>query len=467
MRGWIVPTLLTAMYALAGCGRTESGLADWSRGLGGGDRPGLDGVEGDRRPDAAGQDRLDALPESPALADYLAYAALHSPALEAAFNRWRAAAEGPVQAGALPDPRLTYKRYIEEVETRAGPQRNALQIAQMFPWFGKLDLAEQAADQAAQVARQRYEAEKLALFQRVKDAYYEYYYLARAIGIADENVTLLTNLEKVVRIRYAAATAGHPDLIRLQVELGKVADRLRSLKDMRAAAMARLVAAAGLPVGTMRPTPKEIRSPRPDLDDETLIAWALAHSPLLKADQAEIVRRQTQVDLARKAYWPDVTLGVTWIDTSHSGGGMPIDDGKDPVIAMLSVNLPIWYDKLAAGVRQSRYRKLAAVKARADRADKLAATVSRTAFQARDARAKIDLYERLLVPRATESLKVTTTAFGAGKAGFSDLIDAQRVLLEFRLIQQRAVADQAKHLAMLERLLGRQLPPGKPENEDD
>jgi len=460
MRGLIVSTVLLTAGALSGCGVGLTALAPPATG------PSAGLSVGDRRAEAPAQASPSPLPTEATLADYLEYAAVHSPALEAAFNRWRAAAEGPVQAGALPDPKLTYKRYIQEVETRAGPQRNALQIAQTFPWFGKLDLAERAADQAAQAARQRYEAEKLALFQRVKDAYYEYYYLAQAIGIADENVTLLTNLEKVVRIRYAAATAGHPDLIRLQVELGKVADHLRSLKDTRAPAMARLTAATGVPAGTDLPAPKEVRTPSPDLDDQTLIALAQAHNPLLKADQAEIERRQTQVDLARKAYWPDVTLGVTWIDTSHSVGGMPIDDGKDPVIAMLSVNLPIWRDKLAAGVRQSRYRKLAAVKARADRADKLAAAVSQTAFQARDARAKVDLYERLLVPRATESLKVTTTAFGAGKATFSDLIDAQRVLLEFRLTQQRAVADHGKNLAVLERLIGRTLPeaPGPPNN---
>ena len=452
MRGLIVSTMLLAASVLSGCGSGRIGPAPPAPGP----VPGPAGAG--RRPKAAEQAPRAALPADAKLADYLAYAALHSPALEAAFNRWRASAEEPAQASVLPDPKLTYQRYIQEVETRAGPQRNALQIAQKFPWFGKLDLAAQAADQAARAAGQRYEAEKLALFQRVKDAYYEYYYLARAIAIAAENVTLLTNLEKVVRMRYAANAAGHSDLIRLQVELGKIADHLRSLKDMRTPATVRLAAAASLPVDTALRAPKDIRTPEADLDDESLIARALAHSPLLKADQAEVARRQTQVSLARKAYWPDVTLGVTWIDTSHSVGGMPIDDGKDPVIAMLSVNLPIWRDKLAAGVRQSRYRKLAAVNARADRADKLAATVSRIAFQARDARAKIDLYERLLVPRASESLKVTTTAFGAGKAGFSDLIDAQRVLLEFRLTQQRALADHAKHLAALEALIGRRLP---------
>jgi len=454
MRGWIVSTLLGGLYTLTGCvpaevnmlGRAPTSARAASDALGGADTA------------EAGQGRLAALPADATLADYLAYAALHSPGLEAAFNRWRAAAEGHTQAGALPDPRLTYQRFIREVETRAGPQRNSLQIAQTFPWFGKRGLRARVADHAADAAWQHYEATRLTLFHRVKIAYYEYYYLARAVEIARENAALLTGLEAIVRTRYRHNLADHPDLIRLQVELGKVQDRVRSLTDMRSPAMARLAAATGLAVGTDLPAPRDLPTSRPDLKDGQLIAWAMASSPALKADDAKIARSKAEVALARKAYWPDVTLGVTWIDTSHSVGGMPIDDGKDPLVAMLSVNLPIWRDKLAAGVRQSRYAQLATVKARADRADRLAAQVSLISFKARDARAKIDLYERLLVPRATESLKVTTMAFSAGKAGFSDLIDAQRVLLEFRLTTERAGADHATHVAALEALIGRELP---------
>ena len=69
----------------------------------------------------------------------LTYAAYHNPELEAAFDRWKAALEKIPQVRALPDPRLTYAYYIENVETRVGPQRHRLDLSQTFPWFGKLD----------------------------------------------------------------------------------------------------------------------------------------------------------------------------------------------------------------------------------------------------------------------------------------------------------------------------------------
>jgi outer membrane protein TolC len=52
---------------------------------------------------------------------------------------------------------------------------------------------------------------------------------------------------------------------------------------------------------------------------------------------------------------------------------------------------------------------------------------------------------------------VAQKAFAAGRAGFLDLIDAQRTLLEFELAYERALADRAINLAELEMLAGREL----------
>ena len=54
------------------------------------------------------------------------------------------------QVKALPDPRFTYRYYIEEVETRVGAQRQAFELAQRFPWFGKLKLRGDAAFEASE-----------------------------------------------------------------------------------------------------------------------------------------------------------------------------------------------------------------------------------------------------------------------------------------------------------------------------
>ncbi len=50
---------------------------------------------------------LPSLNEESTISDYLEYAALNNPGLEAAFNRWKATLEKVPQVRALPDPRFT------------------------------------------------------------------------------------------------------------------------------------------------------------------------------------------------------------------------------------------------------------------------------------------------------------------------------------------------------------------------
>ncbi len=390
------------------------------------------------------------------LSDYLTYAALNNPGLEAAFNRWKAAVEAAPQAKSLPDPRFNYKYFIEEVETRVGPQRQSFGISQLFPWFGKLDLRGDVAGQAANAARQRYEAAKLKLFFEVKDAYYEYYYLAKSIAITKENVSLVKHLESVAQSRYKAAVGSHPDVIRAQVEMGKLEDRYRTLLDFQQPIVARLNSALNRPVEAHIPSPTEIQFDQVDVVDQELLARLITENPELKALDFEITQNKKNIELARKDYYPDFTFGLNLIDTDDSSGN-PSDNGKDPVIASVSINIPLWQEKYAAGVRQAKSRYFAAKGQRGQKANSLSSQLKMTLYSFRDAERKIDLYRDALLPKAKESLKVTESGFRAAKSSFTDLIDAQRILLEFALSYERALADRSQSLAKLEMLVGREI----------
>ena len=405
----------------------------------------------------------EAFPANPGLTDYLRVAGMNSAALESAFNRWKASMERIPQAGALPDPRFTYRYFIEEVETRVGPQRQSFGLTQMFPWFGKLTLAGDQAALAAEADRQRYRSAKLKLFHDVTAAYYEYYYLARATEVTRENLKLLKFVEDVARARFKTAVGGHPDVVRAQVELGKLDDRLRALTELRGPVVAGLNAALNRPHDAPLPEPSGA-IPEPErFSDQTLFAKLPDHNPDWRALDAEVRRAGRNVKLARKAYYPDVTVGVDYIDVATSSGGRsPSDDGKDPVVAMVSLNLPVWRAKLDAGVREARRRKLSAAHARTQKANDLNAELKLALYRFRDAERKIDLYRDTLLPKARQSFKVTQAAYRTGKAGFSDVVDAQRVLLEFELSAQRALVDRARRLAKLEMLVGGEIGPPLP-----
>jgi len=406
---------------------------------------------------APSEPELPDLTESSGLSDYLAYAALNNPGLEAAFNRWKAALERVPQVKALPDPRFEYKYFIQEIETRVGPQQHSFGITQLFPWFGKLDIRGDVAMQGANAAGEHYKALKLKLFFEVKDAYYEYYYLTKSIAITKENVSLIKHLESVARSRYKAAAASHPDVIRAQVELGKLEDRYRTLLDLREPIVARLNAALNRPVELDIPWPGEIELEDVHVADKELLAELMNENPELKALDFEITRNRRSIELAKKDYYPDFTLGLNFIDTDELSAGPPSDNGKDPVIAMISINLPIWRAKYDAGVREATALHLAARRDRMEKANSLSWQLKMALYRVRDAERKIDLYRDTLLPKAKESLKVTESGFRSASGSFTDLVDAQRILLEFSLAYERALADHAQSLAKLEMLVGREI----------
>ncbi len=392
------------------------------------------------------------------LSDYLAYAALKNPGLEAAFNQWKAALEQTLQVTSLPDPKFNYRYFIEEIETRTGPQRQSFELSQQFPWFGKLQLQGNIATQKANAAKSRYQAAKLKLFFEVKDAYYEYYYLARSIAITKENIDLMTHLESVVQSRFKTDVGTHPDVIRAQVELGKLENTLNSLQDLRNPHAARLNAAMNRAIDATIPWPEKIELQDVTIDDKELLAALTADNPLLKALDFETNSNLQGIELAKKTYYPDVTFGVGVIDTRNlSTSNPPNDNGRDPVIASVSINLPLWSEKNDASVRQAKARYRVARRNRKQMSNSLSSHLKMSLYSFRDAERKIDLYKNALLPKAAESLKVTESGFRAGKSTFTDLIDAQRIYLEFALAHERALADRQQSLATLEMLSARSL----------
>jgi outer membrane protein TolC len=391
------------------------------------------------------------------LADYLKYAALNNPGLEAAFNRWKAGLERVTQVTSLPDPRFNYAYYIDEVETRVGPQQHKFGISQTFPWFGKLKLKSNAALEAANAEKEQYEKTKLHLFYRVKSAYYEYYYLGRAVAITEEHIKLLINLETVARTRFKTGQASHTAVIQAQVELGKLDDRLRTLESLRVPIVAKLNAALNRPSDDSLPWPQTIPYDNPAFTDREVFECLAEGNPDLKRLDFLAEKEQFAIKLARKNYYPDITIGLDYVDTDEALMPHTPDSGKDPVIAKASVNVPIWYRKYRAAEKEARLRHAAVQEQRVDTENQLEADLKLALYHFRDAERKIDLYRDTLIPKADQSLKVAQQAFQGGKVSFISMIDAERLLLEFQLAYERAMADRARRVAEIETLVNKDL----------
>lgn len=395
--------------------------------------------------------------EKSSLQELLAKAALDNPGLKAAFEQWQAALQRVPQVRALPNPQLTFAYFIQEIETRVGPQRQKIGLMQMFPWFGKLKLKGNAALEAANAERQRYETVKLTLFYRVKELYYDYYYAMQTISVLEENVRLMEYLEEVIRAKYKTAAAPYSDLVRIQVELDKLLDRLKSAKERLRPLEARLNAILDRPLDTPLPHPKEIAAETPQLSNKQLADLLKEHNPGLKAIDSIAANAQIGIKLAKKNYYPDFSLGVDYMLTGKTEMPGVLDSGKDPIAAMMSLRLPIWSRKNKASVNEAKARYRAVLNRRKESENNLLTRLEMVFFKYNDAIRKMRLYRDSLLPRAQQALEVTRSAFESGKADFMDFIDSQRILLAFKLEFEQAKTNRVQRLAELEMLVGSEI----------
>ena len=400
----------------------------------------------------AGED----LTRQPDLDECLRFAALHNPELRASYDAWIAAVERIPQARSLPNPQISYGYYFESVETFSGPQRQRLRGSQMFPWLEKLALRGDVAARAARAAEERFIARKLALFEEVTHAYAEFYHLARAIEVTAQSVALLQDWEALIRARYRVAAGTYPDLLNAQVELGKLDDRRRSLEDLRAPTRARLNRALGRPVtGEILP-PRKLPEAAPIPAEAEALADLRRDNPELASLAATVAENEQRVALAERDYLPDITLGVEWIDTDARAGQDIPDNGKDPVVGIIAMDLPVWWQKYSAGVREARANRRSAERRRDDMERDLAGEMVLALYRLRDADRKIDLFGNALLPKAKDALAATSAAYEASRASFVDLLEAQRRFLEFGLSFERARADRLQSWASVQRLIGRE-----------
>ena len=435
--------LLTLPLMLTGCAASGERAAreDWRQALVSYERP-ADPTDPARSEANPGQ-----IDEPQSLEDALRIAESGNPGLAAAFDRWTAALERVPQARSLPDPKMSYAYFLEPVETRVGPQRQKFGLAQTFPLFGKLGLRGEAAVHAANAEGARFEQARLDLRLRVTRLWNDYFFLGRSIGITEENFALLTHLEDVALRQYSAGKASQADLLRAQLERGKVEDRLRSLKDQRAPFLSSLNAEMGRRPDSPIPWPEALSSPDLELSVQGLEEALEARSPQLAALQAMAEKERAGSELAGKSSLPDLTLSAEYTAVDEARMPNVSDSGKDVLVAMGTISLPLWFGRNRAERSEAAARLSAAESEYASRRNQLVADLGKLHFEFRDAGRRIELYEFTLLPRARQSLEVTENAFTVGKASFLDLIDAQRSLLELGLAKERAVADRATRRA--------------------
>ena len=394
------------------------------------------------------------------LQDYVDLALARNPRLQAEAHEWRAGLERVPQMRALPDPRVTYMGDVggNMIETRLGPQEHRVSLTQAVPWPGKLHYGAEMALEEAEAARARVEVARWDLIAQVTEAYAEYYVLARELEITRGMLDLIRHWEGVARVRLrAGVSAAYQDAIKAQVEMGRLEERVASFEDLRGARVARLQALLDLPATTQLPWPRGLPDRVLALPPEAVRGLVGRESPLLAEAEQMVAARAAAVNLARQSYFPDLSFGIDYVAIGEAINPNVRGSGDDVLMYGVGLSLPIWFGRYGAATAEARARHAAAVLRRGEVENALEARLERALFAYRDAERKTALYRDSLLPKAEQSLQVITGAYEAGGANFLDLLDAERILLEFRLAVERAVAARQTALAELEAIVGAEL----------
>ena len=371
-----------------------------------------------------------------------------NPSIQSAKDRWESSKAVIPQVKTLPDPEL--KLGYQQIPAVSPIEGAIYGVGQQFPFPGKLKLRGEVASRQAGRIGQEYQATKLAVIARVKEAYFDLHFVHQAIEIVERNKLLLIQFEKTAKSRYAVARAAQQDVFRAQVEISRVLDRLAVLEQEKQSLHAAINRILNRPPMDPLGRPDEVELTPLILQLSELNHRAQNYSPILLAFNQSIERGEQAVALAEKEYFPDFGLNAFGLRNNRiNTNGYQIT---------LGIRIPLYYTtKQRKGVQEA-LATLSSAKAdwMTSRQDVL--------FRVKDAFVRAKRAERLvkvvgsaIIPQATLALQSAQAGYAVGRVDFLTLLNNLLTLQENELELHGERVAHEKAIAQLEEMTGGKL----------
>ena len=389
-----------------------------------------------------------------------------NPEIRAEGKRWDAARERPPQEGSLDDPMLNFE--IENLPTHSfaftqeDMTMKKLSVSQALPFFGKLGLRSEVAQREANAIGLAYRDKRNEIVRRVKEVFHGLYAIDRSLEIVEKNRELLREFVKIAETKYSVGKGIQQDVLKAQVELSKLLDEQIRLEQSREAAGARLNAILNRPPQTPLGRTGEVSKAELPMDLTELQTRALENRPLLKGLQEEIERSKAANALARKRYFPDLTMSLGYAFREDSA----LAKHSDFFSAGFSINIPLYF-------RTKQDRQVAETSALINSAkeqyqatrNEVVSVVKELVADIEKGHKLIDLIETGLIPQARLSLDSAVAGYQVGKVDFLTLLDNRLTLFNFEKEYYRTLGEYQISLARLEWVVGARLHEGGPDEE--
>lgn len=389
--------------------------------------------------------------------EFIRLALARHPSIQAARQRVSAEANRIPQVRSLPDPKFNntfWPIHEQSIQTAAGRVGNQMSLSQAIPWPEKRRTKASIVSQQVQVAKAEVEQIEREITEAVRLSYYEVWYATRAIAIVEETKELIDDLTKVAEARYRSGGT-QQDVLRARLESDRLDDQFVGLAQQKLAAQADLATLVQQPVTLLAEPTDELGLADVPTQLDELIALAEQCNPKLKGLAWEVQRDRQKHRLACLQKYPDLQVGLNWgLVSDDSNVISPVANGHDQINFNVGTTLPIWGNKINAGVREAANRTSSTAKRLDAERDALYGKLRRLVAQADAFTEQRDIYRNRIIPRAEDTLKLSVADYRGKRTDFFSLIETYRELLMFETQLVRIEASLAGTVARIERAVG-------------
>ena len=362
-------------------------------------------------------------------------------------------------AGALDDPKFGFGllnlpadsfRFDEQPMTQ-----KQITMSQRIDWFGKRDLKTQRAALNALKQESVLNTRRLQLTRNLTDAYYELGFVVASLEINERLTNHMDQIVQVAEARYGSGKGLQQDILQAQVEQSLLMDRRNMLKRERRAIEDRIngLLNRNIYVPVTPPSPEAL----PELEGSIEIWQAIASESNLKLQtrRIEIEQARVDVDLARKAYYPDPDLKMAYGQRDEDTEG---NSQSDFVSATITFSLPVW----AKRKQDRRYdatakRRQAAQAQFKDLAAQLPHQVDAVVAELDQIKENYTLYTDALLVQAGQWAESARFSYEVGKVNFNTMVSAQLQELKLERQAKQYLYLFYRKMALLDNLLGGRL----------
>ncbi|MBG0780966.1 MAG: TolC family protein [Bacteroidales bacterium] len=377
------------------------------------------------------------------LDEYYKIAAENNPGLQALYKEYEAALQKVQQVNTLPDPTFSFGYFISPVETRVGPQKTKFSLTQMFPWFGTLKAQGNVAALLAEAKFQNFMDAQNKLYFKLATAYYPLYELKDFVRIEQENIYILKSYKTIANQKFKNGTGTMVDVLRVDIMLKEAQTNLEILRDKEKPLLTTfnklLNRPDNEPVQISDSLKAEILSD--DYRKDSLVAY----NPKLKALDLKLQASQAAEFAAQKQGLPKLGVGLDYVLVGKRTDISIPDNGKDVLMPMVSISIPIFRSKYKASVKEALLMQESYTLQKQELTNTLFSEYDMVWFQVQQQLQLISLYEQQ-AQTTQQSLNLLFTSYENSGKEFEEVLRMQQQLLKYQKMSATALTQY--HIAV-------------------